>query len=80
MRYLAAVALVALVVTVTMQADDVRASMNTFASKCTGKDPCPACSNCEHCGFCKNGRTCGTCKPKDKGKRVIAYFSNPVCR
>lgn len=34
--------------------------------KCTGSDPCYACTNCSNCKHCKSGGKCGTCKTSSK--------------
>ena len=51
------------------------------SAKCTGKDPCLACSNCSSCQYCAGGGSCGACKKKNSsGVSKAKPTTNSQCR
>jgi len=57
------------------------------AGKCTGGDPCYACTNCSRCGHCKGGGSCGACRqrsnvplsPRRSAMPEMPVGNGPVC-
>jgi hypothetical protein len=46
-------------------------------AKCTGADPCHACTNCKSCAHCKGGGECGACKKKPAPS--VELWRGPIC-